>query len=46
MCTTVDKACKVVFAIFPRFLKDLFQSEDLIRGAAIQDNCHKLFLAN
>jgi len=30
----VNKACKEVFAIFPRFLKDLLQSEDLVRGAA------------
>jgi len=30
----VNKACKEVFAIFPRFLKDLLQSEDLAHGAA------------
>jgi len=30
----VDKACKEVFVIFSRLLKDLLQSDDLIRGAA------------
>jgi len=30
----VNKACKEGFAIFPRFLKYLLQSEDLVRGAA------------
>jgi len=30
----INKACKVVFAIFPWFLKDLLQSKDLVRGAA------------
>ena len=30
----IDKACKEIFAILPRFLKDLLQSKDLIRGAA------------
>ena len=28
------KACKKIFAIIPRFLEDLRQSEDLVRGAA------------
>ena len=30
----IDKACKEIFAIFPRFLEDLLQSEDLARDAA------------
>ena len=32
----IDKACKEIFAILPRFLEDLLQSEDLVRGAAIR----------
>jgi len=34
MLFEVNKTCKEVFAIFLRFLKDLLQSEDLVRGAA------------
>ena len=30
----IDKVCKETFAILPRFLEDLLQSEDLVRGAA------------
>ena len=30
----IDKACKEIFVILARFLEDLFQSEDLVRGAA------------
>ena len=30
----IDKQCKEIFAILPRFLKDLLQSEDLVHGAA------------
>jgi len=30
----VNKACKEVFAMFLRFLKDLLQSEDLVGDAA------------
>ena len=30
----IDNACKEIFAISPRSLKDLFQSEDLVCGAA------------
>jgi len=33
MLFTINKACKEIFAIFPRFLKDLLQSEDLVSGA-------------
>ena len=30
----INKTCKEIFAILPRFLEDLLQSEDLVRGAA------------
>ena len=30
----IDKACKEIFAILPRFLEDLLPREDLVRGAA------------
>ena len=30
----IDKACKEIFAILPRFLEDLLQRENLVRGAA------------
>ena len=30
----LDKACKEIFATLPRFLEELLQSEDLVRGAA------------
>ena len=28
-----DKACKVIFAILPRLLEDMLDSEDLVGGA-------------
>ena len=30
----IDKVCKEIFAILPRFFEDWHQSEDLVRGAA------------
>ena len=30
----IDKACKEIFTVLPRFLGDLLQSEDLVRGTA------------
>jgi len=32
----VDKACKEVFTILPKFLKDILQNEDLVRGIEIR----------